>query len=276
MSVLPYDQAERNDRERAFHDDWSEVIDPATVLVDETFSACTSPEPQWIWRRMGDVRGKRLLELGSGAGEGAVFFAKQGASVVATDISPKMLELVKNVARHHGVSVETQTCSADDLSVLPAASFDFVYAANLLHHVDIEQCLDQVKRVLKPGGMAAFWDPVAHNPVINIYRRMASGVRTIDEHPIRYSQFGWFRARFPRVEVRFFWLSALLIFVKFYLIDRVHPNEDRYWKRILTHEAELRAWYKPLAFLDRIVLGVMPILGWMCWNIGIVVWKEEE
>jgi len=78
-----------------------------------------------------------------------VYFARLGANVVTGDLSSRMLEVVKKVAALQGTSVETAVCSAQDLSILPADSFDVVYAANLLHHVDIEKCLDEVKRVLK-------------------------------------------------------------------------------------------------------------------------------
>jgi SAM-dependent methyltransferase len=222
---------------------------------------------------MGDLSGKRVLELGSGAGDGAVYFALQGASVVATDLSPGMLDVVDRVASIHGVSVERKICSAEDLSAFADCSFDLVYAANTLHHVNIARCLDEVKRVLKDGGIACFWNPVAHNPAINVYRRMATEVRTEDEHPLRRRDMRLFLEWFRRMERKFFWLSTLLLFVKFYVVDRVHPNQDRYWKRILTREPELRPVYLLLEKLDRVLLKILPFLGWWCWNVAIVVQK---
>jgi SAM-dependent methyltransferase len=260
-------------KERQFHDEWAASIEPREVPVLETFSASTSPEARWLVSQMGDLTGKRVLELGSGAGEGAVYFALQGAHVVATDISVGMLDVVERVAAIHGVTVERQACSAEDLSALPDASVDLIYGANVLHHVDVTRCLDEVKRVLKYGGMACFWDPVAHNPVINVYRRMANKVRTEDEHPIRRGDMKLFAERFRSVQKRFFWFSTMLIFVKFYLVDRVHPNEDRYWKRILVREKELRPLYLVLEKIDHVVLRVFPFLRWWCWNVAIVVRK---
>lgn len=260
-------------REEDFHDDWAGSINPAEVLVNESFIGSTSPEGAWIIQILGDLKGKKVLELGSGAGEGAVFLAKQGGDVTATDISTGMLEVVKKVAELHGVAVRTQVSPADDLSAFADNTFDVVYAANLLHHVDIAKCLDEVRRVLKPGGQGAFWDPVAHNPVINIYRRMAEGVRTPDEHPIKRSDMKLFKQRFAVTRYKFFWLSALLVFVRFWLIDRIHPSADRYWKLIITREKELRSMVAPLLGLDRLVLRVVPVLGWWCWNIAIVVRK---
>jgi ubiquinone/menaquinone biosynthesis C-methylase UbiE len=263
-------------KEREFHDTWAKQIDYRSVDARKSFSACTSPEPAWILKQLGDIKNKRVLELGTGAGEAAVYFAIQGANVTATDLSPGMLEVVKKVAAHHGVTVETAVSPAEDLSAFSANSFDVVYAANTLHHVDIGKCLDEVKRVLKPGGCGAFWDPLAHNPAINIYRNMANEVRTEDEHPISRSDMKYFSSRFSIVSKQFFWLTTLLIFAKFYLIDRIHPNSDRYWKRVVTHEAELRKWYKPLAAIDRALLTIFPVLGWWCWNMAIIVRKEDD
>jgi len=260
-------------RERQFHDEWATTIDPAEVPVVETFTASTYPEARWLLMQMGDLRGRRVLELGSGAGEGAVYFALQGAHVMATDLSPGMLDVVDRVSAIHGVVVERKVCSAEDLSAFPDSSFDLVYAANTLHHVDAARCLNEVRRVLKKGGKGCFWDPVAYNPAIKIYRRMATEVRTEDEHPIRRADMKLFRERFRKIERRFFWLSTLLIFVKFYLVDRVHPNEDRYWKRILTRETELRRLYLRLERIDRVLLRMLPFLGWWCWNVAVVVEK---
>ena len=143
-------------KEREFHDDWAETINCHEVKVRETFNACTSPEPIWIRNQLGNLRNKRILELGAGAGEAAVYFALEGADVTATDLSPGMLDVTKRVADLHGVALKTIVSSAEDLSVFPSDSFDIVYAANTLHHVDIEKCLDEVKRVLKPGGRGAY------------------------------------------------------------------------------------------------------------------------
>lgn len=260
-------------REREFHDGWAAEIDPGSVPVLETFTASTSPEPRWLLSQLGSLRGKRILDLGAGAGEAAVYFALQGGKVTAADLSPGMLDVVQRVARHHGVEVSCQIASAEDLSAFADASFDVVYAANVLHHVNIDRCLGEVNRVLVAGGAAVFWDPVAYNPVINAYRRMATAVRTIDEHPIHRADVRLFRRHFRKLTVRFFWLSTLLIFVRFYLIDRVHPNKDRYWKRILTHESEIRRVYLFFERIDTVLLRVFPFLRWWCWNVAVLARK---
>ena len=266
-------KTDTTERETGFHDRWAESVDVADVPVTQVVSACTSPELQWIFERLGDLKGLRVLELGAGLGEAAVNFALRGAEVHATDVSTSMLNLTASVARHHNTTVHTQACTADDLSPFASESFDIVYAANTLHHVSVDRCVPEVHRVLKPGGRFAFWDPLAYNPVINVYRRMAGEVRTVDEHPLRRSDLQAIATLFPGLSLRFYWLTTLMVFLKFYFIDRVHPNADRYWKRILTHESSLRWMYLPLARFDQILLAAVPPLRWWCWNVAGVAQK---
>jgi SAM-dependent methyltransferase len=264
-------------REEEFHDRWAASLDPRDVLVDQSWEAATAPEHRWIRAQLGELRGKRVLDLGCGAGEAAVWFAKQGASVVASDLSADFLELVRRVAALHGTSVQTHHADADAID-LPAGSFDVVYAGNLLHHVNLEQTLDRICALLKPGGMVVTWDPLRHNPVINIYRRMASGkdgVRTEDEFPLHIRDVRHFERRFTEVRSECFWLCTLWIFVRFYLIERVHPRQDRYWKRIIREHGRLEGKYRRLERLDRALLRIFPFFKRYCWNVAICARKAR-
>jgi len=262
------------ERESAFHDEWALSEDAAKIPVVESFEVCTAPENNQIRQWLGDVRGLSLLELGCGCGEAAVYFAMAGAKVTATDLSPGMLDLTRRVAGHHGVALETVVSSSEKLP-FPDGTFDLVYAANVLHHSDIEAALAEVKRVLKPGGRACFWDPLSANPAINVYRRMANKVRTPDEHPLTRRDLKLFANYFKTVEMHFFWFFTLLIFAKFYLIDRIHPNQERYWKKIIHEADKLKPLYSRLAACDRVLLRILPFLRWFCWNVTVCVRKES-
>jgi SAM-dependent methyltransferase len=257
-----------SERESTFHDNWAESEDPADVPVTESFESCTTPENRHVVRWLGDVSGLRLLDLGCGCGEAAVYFAKRGAVVTACDVSPGMLDLTGRVAAVHGVSVATAVATAERLP-FPDGTFDVVYAANVLHHSDVPAALAEVCRVLAPGGRACFWDPLAGNPVINVYRRMADRVRTPDEHPLTRRDLASFRSFFGHVEFRYFWFTALLLFVKYYLLDRIHPNSERYWKKVIRDADRVKWFYSPLAWVDRLLTAVLPPVRYFCWN-GVV------
>jgi SAM-dependent methyltransferase len=222
---------------------------------------------------MGNLRGKRLLDIGAGLGESSVYFALQGAQVTMTDISPGMVQTGRELARRYGVEVEGIVSEAEDLGVA-AETFDFVYIANTIHHVRGRDALFQkIHRALKPGGFFFSYDPLAYNPAINVYRRMATEVRTEDEAPLTRADLQLARKYFPGVQHREFWISTLLLFVKYYAVDRVHPNQDRYWKRILQETPQSLRWWMPLRAVDA-ALTRLPLLRWLAWNM--VMWGEKE
>ena len=259
------------EREEEFHDRWADSVDPAHVPVHDSFTLPSCPENRFIAAALGPVSGLTVLELGAGLGEASVWFATQGARVVSTDLSGGMLRLVQRVAALHGTAVETVQMDGAVLA-LPDASVDIVYGANVLHHVDTPTCLKEVHRVLKPGGRGVFWDPIQYNPVINVYRRLAGQVRSVDEHPLGVADLGTMRTLFRNVRVRFFWLSTLAVFLKYFFIDQVHPNEERYWKKVVGDYDSIHVWYEPLAALDALLLR-LPGLRWLAWNMAVVLTK---
>ncbi len=266
-------QAIAHQRETAFHDKWAASTPLEEIQVRECFEAPTALENQFILSRVGSLRGKKLLDIGAGLGESSVYFALQGAQVTMTDISPAMVETATALGGKFGVKLEGIVSSAEDLNV-PSGEYDIVYAANLIHHVsDRARLFEQIKRALKPGGTFFSWDPLAYNPAIYLYRKMATEVRTEDERPLTIRDVELARRYFPALRHREFWVASLLLFVKYYLKDRVHPNDQRYWKRILRETSENLGWWMPLRSLDR-TLTRIPGVRWLAWNV--VMWGQKE
>ncbi|HVU01250.1 MAG TPA: class I SAM-dependent methyltransferase [Polyangiaceae bacterium] len=261
---------ERRQREAKFHDEWASRIDPATTLVDETFTAPTAIENRYILDQFGDVRGKRILDYGSGMSEGGVFLAKQGASVVAVDVSAGMLESAERLARHHGVSIETRRVVGDGIPA-DASEFDLVYGNGVLHHVDLARTRPELARVMKRHATGCFIEPLTYNPVIDVYRRLADTTRTEDERPLSFQDVESFRENFGSVTHREFWLSTLSVFLKFFFVDRVHPRQERYWKKVYTDADRLEWFFEPLNRLDEKLLARLPALGYLCWTTVITV-----
>jgi len=252
-------------REVEFHDEWARTTDLRSISVREAFEAPTAMENQFILRQMGPLGGKRVLDVGAGLGESSVYFALQGGDVTTTDISPGMVDTAVKLGEMYGVKLEGVVSVGEDLAVAPGA-YDFVYLANVIHHVpDRASLFKQVQRALKPGGRFFSIDPIAYNPVINQYRRMATEVRTEDESPLTTADLALARGFFPDLQHREFWISSLLLFIKYALWDKVHPNQDRYWKRILKETDQSLGWWKPLRAMDSALTRV-PGLRWWAWN----------
>jgi len=258
----------QHQRESAFHDQWAQSTDLESVRPEQFFSHPTSLENRFLLEKMERFHGLSVLDVGCGLGESSVFFAQQGADVTALDLSPEMVRLTERLAERHQVHVEGVAHAGEDLPFADE-SFDLVYLANIIHHVeDRKRLYREVHRVLRPGGQFFSWDPVAYNPAINLYRRIATDVRTPDEQPLKMKDLRQIRSVFPEVEVRFTWLLALTLFGKFALIDRLDPNQVRYWKQILTLPEEKLGWWKRLARWDS-YLTRLPGLRWWSWNISI-------
>jgi ubiquinone/menaquinone biosynthesis C-methylase UbiE len=154
----------------------------------------------------------------------------------------------------------------------PDNSFDIVYAANILHHVNPQAALLEMYRVVKPGGKICFWDPLKHNPIINLYRQIAKDVRTEDEAPLDINIVQFTRQLFSEVTYDTFWLASLWIFLQFYLIERIDPNQERYWKKIIDEEPRLRKLYYHLEKIDR-WLKKFPWMKRFAWNLAVVATK---
>ena len=260
------------DKEKRFHDQWAATIDVEGIKVRDYFEACTAPENRFILQHLGDIQGKLLLDLGCGAGENSVYFAKKGARCVASDYSPGMVEVALQLATANGVKIEGCTANAIALD-FPDNTFDIIYASNLLHHLpDPHACIREMHRVLKPGGKACFWDPLKHNPVINVYRRIATKVRTEDETPLNINIVDFVKSQFAETQYDTFWLATLWIFLRFYLIEKVDPNKERYWKKIIIDQARLKPGYQRLEKLD-VILKKIPLMKRFAWNVAVVATK---
>ena len=270
---MTYDSNQaRFDKERAFHDHWALTIDVEKLHITTCFEGATSPENRFILSHLGNISGKTILDLGCGAGENGIYFALKGGCCIAGDYSPLMVNTALQAAEKHGVTIEGKVLNAEQLDY-PDDSFDIVYASNLLHHVNPRKALREMYRVLKPGGKACFWDPLKHNPIINVYRRIAKNVRTeVDEYPLHIHIIKDVQALFSTALYDTFLLASLWIFLSFYLIERVDPNTERYWKKIIVEEQRLRQRYLTLERFD-MLLKKIPFMKRYAWNIAVVAMK---
>lgn len=93
--------------------------------------------------------GARLLEIGAGTGQDSAYFQQEGCVVVATDLSPVMVEHCR------AKGIEAHVMNFLQLS-FPPGSFDAVFAMNCLLHVpnhDLPAVLAAIRAILRPGGI---------------------------------------------------------------------------------------------------------------------------
>ena len=106
----------------------------------------------------------RIADLGAGEGTLTQLLAKRAQSVIAVDLSPKMVELGRSLAAEHGF--ENLDYRLGDLENPPIdpASVDLAIFSQALHHAANPQAaIDAAFRILAPGGRIVILDLLSHN-----------------------------------------------------------------------------------------------------------------
>ena len=153
-----------------------------------------SPAGKLRWARRVKMLSKHLaprmsvLELGCGTGYFTRELARSGAKIVALDVSPELLEIARANCSAPNVRYEIQ--NAYDLSY-PDAVFDSVVGSSVLHHLEIQDALREIYRVLKPGGTICFTEPNMLNPQIAIQKNVPWVKRKLGDSPDETAFFRW-------------------------------------------------------------------------------------
>ncbi len=246
----------RLQREAQFHDTKYSGGDsyPAHYSVGPT---------QYVYTQMrdalGDLHGKHVLEIGCGEGWITRDLAQRGARISAFDISPQAAE---NTRRILAADKLLERCS---VGVMPAEklqypdnSFDIAVGFAIIHHLELGKALAELHRVLKPGGVGYFAEPLATNPLIAVYRRLTPQYRTPDERPLVLRELPQLLSAFSSYEHREFYLTALGAIALTYL-----PGGARLFPSLS----------KGLHRVDRMLLRALPALGSWAWYTMIKVTK---
>lgn len=132
------------------------------LTADDLHAALTDLESLFHLRRhmaviempINDLTGKRVLEIGCGAGGHSALFAAKGAVMTSVDVT---FDRARSTGAKLKLLGAPGGAAQADAENLPFAdnSFDIVYSNGVLHHtLDTERAIAEVHRVLKPGGQA--------------------------------------------------------------------------------------------------------------------------
>ncbi len=155
----PVDEAESLRANRA---DWDAYADEyqsthGEFLGDAGFLWGPEGVREDVVHVLGDVVGRDVLEIGSGAGQCSRWVLQHGGRPVAIDVSMRQLQHSRRIDLDQGVVVPTLCASAAGLP-FRSRSFDVVFSAfgALQFVADAQSLVGDVARVLRPGGIFAF------------------------------------------------------------------------------------------------------------------------
>lgn len=130
------------------------------------------------------ARGLKVLEIGCGLGTDGAQFAEAGADYTGVDLTEAAVELARKRFELYDLPGKFQTADAENLDFADE-SFDVVYSHGVLHHTpDTQQAIDEVHRVLRPGGRAVVMlyhrDSYNYRVNISILRRVGARLLNLE------------------------------------------------------------------------------------------------
>jgi SAM-dependent methyltransferase len=206
-----------------------------------------------------------VLDYGCGTGDWGVLLATEGARVTLLDLSPVAIKVglrraeVNNVAdRVRGVA-----CDASDLRCFADAEFDLIYASAALHHtLKYPHAVEELVRVLKPGGKLILAETYGNNRLLNLARRLRwrlsrEPAEQGEDILLSTREINLLRPHFRHIEVAPLNLLAMA---------------KRLFRGRFTH-AGVRKFVGALEVVDAVLLRLFPFLRRYCGEVIIVAEK---
>ena len=200
---------------------------------------------------------KDVMEYGCGKGTYAFLLAKHSARVTGIDISEVAINMAKTQAKEQGIeNIEFLEQDAEAMD-FDDSRFDLIFGTSILHHLNLDLSLREISRVLKPAGKAVFIEPLGHNLLINLYRKLTPRFRTEDEHPLTMKDLRLIKTFFNRNHFRFFHLFSIMA---------VPFRNTRFFSFILNS----------LDNLDKLVFKLIPFLRPIAWQVVIILEQPKK
>jgi ubiquinone/menaquinone biosynthesis C-methylase UbiE len=247
---------ERAEREKVAHDQGLERETYNKVLRNAG-GYYTDKRLEIIQGELKNKNGGDFLELGSSSwsrwiDEGEV----SPGRLTCINISQRELDKGIAAARTSRLSPEFILMDANRLN-FPDNSFDAVFGGGILHHIEFEQALAEVRRVLRPGGIMLFEEPLNINPVGKIVRSLTPKARTDDERPLTNRELNFCAKNF-RMRSRYLQFLSVPAGVATGLL-RMKPRNPV--NRLFYH-------------LDELILKVAPFMGRQYRHVILIGQKE--
>jgi 2-polyprenyl-3-methyl-5-hydroxy-6-metoxy-1,4-benzoquinol methylase len=213
---------ERWGQEAAFFDRQAARVGDMALPIDPlAFRRYTRPAPrrrfnkEFRFRVLGNLSGRRVLDVGCGDGLNMTMFAKMGADVTGIDVSPGALDVAHRRAEVNGVADSVRlVCSPIETADLPDASFDVVWGDGILHHVldELEPTVRRLVRWVKDDGLIVFSEPVNLFEPLRRLRRLVPvhTDATPGERPLVASELEIVRRYVPDLRLRHYMLLGRL------------------------------------------------------------------
>ena len=220
--------------EKKFHND--AFSDNRRSILNKYYLSTSSARSFYKGLISSFSKNKRVLEYGCGPRSEIFSLADHASQVYAIDISEVAIEKAQLQAHAEKKKINFSVMNAESL-LFNEDSLDLVFGSGILHHLDIHKSYAEISRVLGKTGCAIFFEPLGHNPVINLFRKLTPNLRTADEHPLLINDLEMANNYFYDVDVKYFNLfSTIGSFLPFLtkslsILDSIIFNKLPYMKK---------------------------------------------
>jgi ubiquinone/menaquinone biosynthesis C-methylase UbiE len=234
--------------------------DDGQRLARESF---WTPETDLAVSALGDLRGKRMLEIACAQGYGSLELAARGALVTGVDLAERRCAAATRAAAGVEPGARPRFLAAR-AEALPFASgsFDLVFCRDVLMYAEPRSVLSECYRVLAPGGRAAFVESLDGHAGLRWFRRRTSPSEYLAfTHHLSWAEMEQLVWPFTRRELRAHHLLAQASFGFLFVL-----------RSTALHRAALRLF----APIDAWLLGVAPKLARFAWRATLVVERPSR
>lgn len=189
-----------------------------------------------------NCKNKKLIEYGCADGLNLEIYHDYGATLTGLDISEQGIKKAVESLKLKNINADCRVMNVENTN-FDSNTFDLATGMGIIHHLDIKKVFEETSRILNKDGQAIFFEPLGHNPLFNLFRKMTPKIRTIDEHPLLRKDLILLNQYFEKVDVTYF--SLLTLFAV--------PFRKTLVFNLL---------YKFLSFLDKLIFNIPYIREW--------------
>jgi ubiquinone/menaquinone biosynthesis C-methylase UbiE len=197
-----------------------------------------------------------FMDYGCGTGSYLVNIASKIKKGIGIDISEERINEAKKIIKEKNIdNLEFMVMDAMNTS-FESGCFNIIHGSAILHHLDLEKSLIEIKRLLIGGGAAFFIEPLDTNLLIKFYRKVTPKARTFDEQPLRKKDIKLIKLLFPEAEINYYFFFSLLA---------VPFRKNKIFNKML----------EVLYFIDKTILNKKSPFKWLAWTCSIILKKEN-
>ena len=209
----------------------------------------------------GDLTGSKVLVYGCGDKPAPLWFARNGATVDAFDLSAGAVEIQRALAKKLDLKISAFLADAHRTK-LADKSYDLIYGNAILHHLDSPTVAKELSRLVRWKGNVIFREVLSGSVFLRLFRKVSPFCQTEDQHSLGQADFDAFDAEFGDVKVFAYTLAAQPYLLLQRLVNTVlrKLGFSWRWRRMV--------WFCALCDrLDELVFRTFPFtrqFAWLC------------